>query len=302
MSEDATDATVERLPPDEAFGLLGHEIRFSILEVLNDADDELAFSAIRERVGVEDPGQFNYHLGELLGRFVREGEDGYRLAAAGKRVVGAALSGGVTKAMDAETVATDAACMECGESMVARFRADGIAIECPGCGMQYTDPDVPTGIVEGRPPETVATAVELWARRNDLSAGYGFCHYCDGPIDRQLCLPDEGIAPEWFTEDADPDLAATAVHDCKRCGEFWHAAPPIAVLTHPAVIGFHHDHGIDLRETPSWELPWLSADLGTVVAEDPLRLELSIELDDERVTFTFDRELSVVSEKVTTTE
>lgn len=290
------DVTVERLSPEAAFGLLGHGIRFGILEALNDAGRPLSFSELRERVDVDDPGQFNYHLGELRGRFVREAGDEYRLAAAGKRVVGAVLSGGVTGAMAGDEVETEATCLECGAPMAARFREDGVAIECTDCGMQYTDPDVPSGIVEGS--EDVATAVERWSRRNAASIGYGLCQYCDGPVEWTLCLPGEEAAPDWFDAESSEveGLEATAVYDCDRCGEFQHAIPPLAILTHPAVMGFHYDHGIDLRETPAWELPWLAVDLATVVSEDPLRVEVPITLEGERLTLTFDRDLSVVAE------
>jgi hypothetical protein len=306
MAPDANDqpdggesVTVERLPPDEAFGLLGHEIRFAILEALNDADGELPFSELRERVGVRDTGQFNYHLGELVGRFVRRTDDGYRLAAAGRRVVGAVLSGGVTQAMDADPVATDAECLECGGTMEARFREDGIAVECADCGMQYTDPDVPPGVVERQPPEAVARVVERWNRREQASAGYGFCQYCDGGVDVTVCLPGEAAAPDWFTEEVreGDGIEADVVYECGRCGASWHALLELAALTHPAVMGFHYEHGIDLRGTPSWELPWMGYDVATVTGEDPLRVDLPVELDDERAVFTFDRDLSVVEER-----
>lgn len=287
------DATVQRLTPDEAFGLLGNETRFAILQALHDADGPRSFSDLRESVGVADSGRFNYHLGELAGRFVRSTDDGYRLAAAGRRVVGAVLSGGVTKELDGDPVATDAACQRCGATMTARFRTDGVAIECPDCGMQYTDPDVPPGLVEGREGTDVATAVDLWGRRNQASAGYGLCPSCDGQMDESVVLPGEDAAPDWLTGE---DLDATVVYDCGRCGQWWHAVVPLAALTHPAVMGFHHEHGIDLRETPTWELPWLAIDAATVTDRDPLRVALTIALDGETLSLTFDRELSVVAE------
>jgi predicted RNA-binding Zn-ribbon protein involved in translation (DUF1610 family) len=291
---DDESVTVERLPPEEAFGVLGHEIRVGILEALNAAGGTVPFSELRKRVGVADAGKFNYHLSELTGRFVRKTERGYRLAAAGKRVVGAVLSGGITKDVADTTVATDAPCPQCGRHMDARLHEDGIAVECPDCGSQYTDPDVPAGVVEGR-PSSVATAVDLWTRRKQVSAGYGFCHYCDGPVERAACLPGDPAAPEWFDERVDADWAAAlVVYECDRCGEWWHAIPSIAVQSHPAVMGFHYEHGYDLRETPAWELPWMDHGLAAVVGEDPLRIEVPVELDGERLVLTLDRDATAV--------
>lgn len=288
------DATVQRLTPEAAFGLLGHEDRFGVLRALHAADGPLAFSDLRDAVGVDDPGRFNYHLGELVGTFVRSTDDGYRLSAAGRRVVGAVLSGGVTKELDADPVDAGAPCPVCGASMTARFRAEGIAIECPACDLQYTDPDVPPGLVEERDPGAVAATVERWGRRNQASAGYGLCPSCDGPITERIALPGEDAAPDWFEGER---VDATVVADCDRCGDWWHALVPLAVLTHPAVLGFHHDHGIDLRETPSWDLPWLALDAGSVTDVDPLRFELTVALDDETLSLTFDRDLSVVAQR-----
>jgi hypothetical protein len=88
--------TAESLPPEEAFAVLGNEIRVDVLRTLAAADEPLAFSELYDRVDVADSGQFNYHLDQTLGHFVVDGDDGYRLADPGRRVVEAVLSGAVT--------------------------------------------------------------------------------------------------------------------------------------------------------------------------------------------------------------
>jgi hypothetical protein len=76
--EDVTDA--ETLPPDQALALLGNETRIAILRVIASADEEtVPFSILRERVGIDDSGQFNYHLNKLTGYYVRRTTDGYAL-------------------------------------------------------------------------------------------------------------------------------------------------------------------------------------------------------------------------------
>jgi hypothetical protein len=92
------DGDSERLSPDDAFATLGNETRLGILQTLGRAGEDLSFSVLRDRVGVEDSGQFNYHLEQLVGHFVRKTEDGYQLRRAGRRVVEAVLSGAVTDA------------------------------------------------------------------------------------------------------------------------------------------------------------------------------------------------------------
>lgn len=60
---------------------------------------DTSVSELRERVGMGDSGQFNYHLGQVEGHSVRTFDDGYVLRKAGRRVVEAVLSGAVTDAV-----------------------------------------------------------------------------------------------------------------------------------------------------------------------------------------------------------
>jgi DNA-binding transcriptional ArsR family regulator len=65
----------------DAFAALGDETRVDVLRALVDArrenpdDPEVSFSELQARVGVEDSGRFDDHLGKLRGRYV-ESEDG----------------------------------------------------------------------------------------------------------------------------------------------------------------------------------------------------------------------------------
>lgn len=105
----------------EALGTLANEHRIAVLRALADADGPLRFSELRERIGMRDTGRFNYHLTELLGRFVRETDGGYELGHAGRRVVVAAADLDATGAAELAGTAAD------GD------RPDG-ETECPVCG------------------------------------------------------------------------------------------------------------------------------------------------------------------------
>ncbi len=82
---------------------------------LAEAEAPLSFSELRQRVGIDDTGRLNYHLRELCGRFVRDGESGYELGTAGERVVLAAAD------LDPEAAAltgqqvAEGGCPVCGE-------------------------------------------------------------------------------------------------------------------------------------------------------------------------------------------
>ncbi|ERH11426.1 MAG: hypothetical protein J07HB67_00433 [halophilic archaeon J07HB67] len=104
------------MPDDEfedALSALTHEIRVAVLRELADADEPVAFSELRDRVGVRDPGKFNYHLQRLTDHFLRQTEDGYELGYRGRRLL-------VDNGVDADAVTLGSAdetraCPVCGE-------------------------------------------------------------------------------------------------------------------------------------------------------------------------------------------
>jgi len=84
--------------PTSAFSALGNETRPRIVLELGGAGepggfDELGFGELQSLVGVEDNGNFNYHLRELAGEFVERTDGGYRLALPGVYVYRALKTG-----------------------------------------------------------------------------------------------------------------------------------------------------------------------------------------------------------------
>lgn len=110
------EETRQRAGGLDALEALANEHRIAILRALADADDPLTFTELREAIDMADTGQFNYHLTQLLGRFVRERQGGYELGHAGERLIVLAND------IDPETVANSRAeystgpCPVCGEA------------------------------------------------------------------------------------------------------------------------------------------------------------------------------------------
>ena len=78
MPEPTDGEGFEEVTPEEGFSLLGHGTRIGIIRALWRAgNDAVSFSELRERADVTDSGQFNYHLGELVGTFLRREGEGY---------------------------------------------------------------------------------------------------------------------------------------------------------------------------------------------------------------------------------
>jgi len=294
---DDAEVVVKRLSPEASFELLAHEIRVRILETL-DEGGPLSHTDIRRRIDVRDPGKFNYHLQKLDGQFVRRVEDGYELTPAGRRVVSAVLSGGYTSDLVGDTIPTDADCLRCGGPLVTHIEGGGVHVACNACGQRFNSVDIPPGVLEGRDRTALYELVDRWVKRRLAGVHLGFCHRCDGPVDQALVHVDDEDA--WAGRDTDwlAELPLDVLfrERCTRCDRERHALVGAAILLHPAVAGFHHDHGIDVRTTPMTDLDWLEMGVVDVDSTDPLVATVPIDLDGERLTVSLDAEFSVINE------
>jgi hypothetical protein len=278
------------ITPETAFDVLGEANRIAVIRTLADADGPLAFSDLRERVGMRDSGQFNYHLQKLLDRFVRKTDDGYELMTAGTLVHAAILSGAYTESLTVEPIELHAEgddCPDCGATLEIRYEDEQLRVVCSDCDRTVANAAVPPGAIKGRDRASIPAAFGRYLRSTMVEVIAGFCPQCSGPMDGGLELRDLSE----FGVDREMPLATFA---CAHCGEDIQAGPGATLLDDPDVIAFYNDHGRDLRSVPVWRLPILGYDSTDVVAEDPLQVAVSVTLDDERLTVTVDEDLTVV--------
>jgi len=272
--------------PAKAFYVVGNETRLAILEALWQAEDRpVRFSRLREAVGVRDSAQFNYHLQELVGQFVANAEDGYDLKYAGKKVVRAVLAGEFNQDPVWEPFEIDGECVACGETLVATYEDETIMVECPECGHAHGEYPFPPGGLRDRSREEVMAAFDQRVRHLHCLAADGVCPECNG---RMRSHVERG---------GDCCLGADlrVEHECAQCGHSLCSAIGLVLLDQSDVVTFHREHGLDLNGTPYWRLPWCVSDHHTsVVSEDPLRVRVAIDLDDETMTVTLDDDLQVI--------
>jgi hypothetical protein len=67
------------------------------------------------------------------------------------------------------------------------------------------------------------------------------------------------------------------------------------LLTETLVLAFHYEHGIDPLERRIWELEWPVEPSAEVVEEDPLRAEVSLEFDGDRLVVTVDEDAEIAA-------
>lgn len=268
-----------------AFDVLGQELRMGILEALAEkrAEDPqnpgVSFSELRDRVGVADSGQFNYHLDKLAGQFVQETDAGYELNAAGQEVIGAVLSGSFEPNGQWGPAELDAPCRECGETVAAHYEDGMIAVECDNGHLNHSD-YFPGGIVERLSlPDAVELATLMGQQDLELLLRE-VCPNCYGAIESGAAL-----------EDGHPLLELR----CHQCGHSFQGPVSLVVLTHPVLQAFYFERGQDVRETPLWTLPFLTErDRLRVRSESPLRVEVDASDGDDELRFLIDEDCSVV--------
>jgi hypothetical protein len=269
VDEERTD-----ISPEDAFGLVGHELRIAILRELGGAAaGRLSFSALRERVGERDSGKFNYHLSKLEGRFVAKTDSGaYALTYPGHRVVDAVHDGAFHQQEGVDGEPVSGACLDCGGNLAFNYETiAGGRVACRDCERRYLrHPFDPGGLVE-RAGAELGRAFDHVARANWAQAGADICPVCSGHVD------------SWVRSDAPRKAVAVRGHDvlvgydCQQCSYHANVPPGAVLLDHPDVQGFCADNGVDLRAQRLWDLPFVvDPEAVTVRGEDPWELAVTV--------------------------
>lgn len=265
--------------PADTVSLLANETRAAILrelgEHLNEVGEPPSFSTLRERVGVADSGQFNYHLGQLEGRFLEAVADGYNLTPFGARVVGL-LFAGVLEGGTHGPVEYPVACRWCGSAQTTEFQGGVVEVRCEN---DHTETHfLPPGALANR--DLVAATDLAWRltlQSLELAVD-GNCPVCGGEVDPGLRRTDE-------------DLSFYA--DCDTCPVTVMADPTLIVLSHPAVQGFLWEGGVDMDDRP-WALEWCRPGEARVTSSDPLRVAVDVVAGEDTITVTLDETGTVV--------
>jgi len=274
------------LGPAEAFSLVGDETRMTILEALWHAEDTpVQFSTLYELSETDTSARFNYHLNQLTGHFVRKRDGGYELRTAGENVVRAVVAGSFNAHPAPESFETGDPCTRCGETLVASYADEQLAIDCPACGRAHGEYGFPPGGLLGRDDSEVLAAFDRRVRHRHSLARDGVCPACSGRIRTTIARAGECCL--------DADLRVE--YSCVQCLHSFCSPIGVALLDQPALVAFHRDHGIDLRATPYWRLGWcVTDDHLTVDSTDPWRITLTVTLGSDTLSVTLDEALGIV--------
>lgn len=279
---------------DEAFALLGNEVRAEVVRVLGDARTpegraELSFSDLRKRVDVDvDSSRFNYHLGELLDEFVEEGDDGYRLTISGMEVYRTVQAGVVTDAPELDAFDAGFDCYACGAGVLARIRDDLLFVECPDCERVYTMTVAPPNALAGG-PEDLLERVDRSQRSRLSATTRGVCPRCMNALDTRFLAAAD--APLFEGDELD-----VLVHrECDNCGKQPYHSVGVALLDDPGVVSFLDSHGVDVDAERMWAFEWAMTDRRTEIrSREPWTVAVTVEADGDELVVVVDDEMNVV--------
>lgn len=311
-SQDASpDATA-------AFELLSNDTRLDILLALWEAYDPHAstaavrFSELRERVGVQDSGQFNYHLNKLEGPYVRKTEEGYVLQPLGLKLVGTVIAG-AGRGGTLYRTEIDYDCDLCGATTAIVYE-DGwlfhVCTECDGGlgglaeyprGALFGEPFPPAALENRTTEEIFAAGVLRLLQVMAMKMG-GLCPRCSGVVERTVSVCEDHVPTDGSVCDACGFPSQVRIlWICSVCKYRGGSSPAGAMVMHPAVVAFYHEHGVDFGSginefaRAKQALKLMRNHREELRSTDPLRLDVVITYDGDELRLTLDDAMDVVA-------
>lgn len=321
MTTSAEEEESPGVAPDGAFAVLGNETRVQILQTLGETAEPLSFTELRDRVGVRQGGQFNYHLEKVVGHFVAKTDAGYVLRQPGRRVVQAVLSGAVTDDTGVGYTEIDEECWWCDEPIVVRYQQERLDLYCSGCEGTYGDagtrrpsqmaatvrdiPDdlgylgaffLPPAGVSNRTPEEAYRVGMAWEMLEYLAISSGICPRCSGSIETSVRVCTTHDATDGLCT-ACGNRKAIHVHvDCRNCIYRNQGTFVYLLYGEPVLMAFLTSNGASLL-SPDSELHLFRV-AGSyheeIVSVDPFEARLTFTVDDEFLTVTVDDDFDVI--------
>lgn len=301
--------------PDDAFAILGNEMRIQVLQALGETDDPLSFTKLRNRIGVRQGGQFNYHLDKLVGHFVVKLDEGYALSHSGRRVVEAVLSGMVTESPRMDRTEIDWPCERCGGSVEVTYEQERVERYCTECAGTYghsTRPDqtaeygylgafsLPPAGVQGRSPLEIQQAAAIWGYLEVLTAVSGVCPNCSARVEYSLDVCTDHDATDDLCTRCENRYAVWLDLHCTNCIYTLRSSVGALLVVTPELLEFLAGHGLTpfapLHRYP--EVVWAPTE--EVLSHEPFGARFTFDVDGASCLITVDDTLSVID--VTTRE
>lgn len=312
MTTDEGGTEHSTLSPDEAFSVLGSEVRLEILQVLGRAGDPLTYADLYECVEYDDPSNFSYHLDRLVGHFVRKTDRGYGLYDAGRRVVEAVVSGAVSDTPVVEPTEAEKDCPFCGAPVAVGFQHGRVEQSCTECaglvrfadsgGRRFTESGslgfflLPPAGVRGRSPHEMLEAAWTWRHADFLTDSAGVCSRCSAKLETSVEVCENHNAGAGVCDACERRYAMRFDLYCPNCNADPNSIAPGVLLANTELLAFLTARGINpfAPESLTRASRALAEYDEEVVSTDPFEARLTFTADGDSITLTLDDDLSVV--------
>ncbi|ERH09239.1 MAG: hypothetical protein J07HX64_00992 [halophilic archaeon J07HX64] len=287
-------------PPEEAFAALGDETRLRILLELARVANErgvgagLGFSELRQRVGVEDSGRFNYHLDKLSEGFITKRDGQYIPLGPTMEVASAIHVGTYSSDTGDHSTESDWNCPECGDRLLLRYTGEILFLRCERDDGYLLAYGIPSGAFEGRSLDELAAVTYLRMMSEINIARQGICPQCWGHT--RVSYPVEPEAPPQLHAVGD---AVQTRPVCDRCWLRYNVPPRAVVTSTPSVQSLLRRHGLDPVRAPitgrardttlHWEV--------SVDREDPVNATVRFELGTDTAAFDIDEDARILDRR-----
>ncbi|APW98438.1 transcriptional regulator [Halobiforma lacisalsi AJ5] len=270
--------------PEDSFGRLTNTTRLEILRTLATGDTPLDYTDLFERVSVTDSGQFNYHLRQLVDEYVDKAERGYALTQSGRQAANLLATNSLQGGTSRQFRRIDSRCGGCGSAAVEIGYREGEGIvRCPDCDRQLARFDFPPAAATAYSLEEF---VDAFARRTRAYFGLaddGICPFCAHSLSFEI-RPSAATRPD----------DVPAVGTCTECPAGIRAPIGLLLSTRARILSAFADVGVNLRETPFWELDWCTLDAPEIRRTDPLAVELDVEIAGQSTRVVVDSEAEIL--------
>jgi len=288
---------------EDAFSLLGHDIRLGILraffdmyepvdpESLPEVRDQrtLSYAELMDAVEMEDSGKFNYHLDQLRGVYIEEVKEGYVPTASAIALYEAMVANQPTETISAD-FSIDERCPNCESELRGEYQQEFLSVDCPACdlfwGATYRFPKNGLTVRDG---ENVFESLYDRMMHHVGLARTGQCPSCAGLTN--VVIPRKRL---------DGDSTPTVELSCETCSWFVTIDIVSAVQFEPRVTNALFEIGLPLGEshnmrTTEQVLPDVT---GNIESESPLHAKITISFEGDIAEFVVDNELDVLSVRV----
>ncbi|UTF55098.1 ArsR/SmtB family transcription factor [Natronosalvus rutilus] len=277
----------------DAIDALGNDHRLEILFALADREWEvqenghvMSFTDLYDAVDVDSTSQFSYHLKHLVGQFLEETPDGYRLTYTGEKIVRTIRSGLYESTPTFEAVDVAGLCPFCRKStLVADSSDERFVVRCTACDSTLLADAFPRSQAAHRSPSEIAESFgyRIWSAA--VAVQGGVCPECYAPADAAV-----------DSHDRDGLVFHTVVSTCDECRMVYNIPVEVLVALHPAAIEFLWRQRISIPETPLWELfGYFTGDDWTtdVRSISPLEARFELSCGDETLVLEMGDDLEV---------